>query len=204
MKNLLSENMMRFGTKNLTEAAKKELTLKSILETIDQYGLRTEVRKALAEAAIPEGAKVNVDSPSKGNITVPVPTDSATVGAARKIIGTIMKQTSGIDNNKAIQQAVYSIKSPAIYYVCLYLVAKSQNVKSHYGFNFSTVGNMLGQDMTFAAGQRGQGHIGTTVDVDSPGAMISKLTGYEGMYRDIERHLQQFNKDEYIPTESID
>ena len=60
MKNLLSENMMRFGTKNLTEAAKKELTLKSILETIDQYGLRTEVRKALAEAAIPEGAKVNV------------------------------------------------------------------------------------------------------------------------------------------------
>ena len=128
MKNLLSENMMRFGTKNLTEAAKKELTLKSILETIDQYGLRTEVRKALAEAAIPEGAKVNVDSPSKGNITVPVPTDSATVGAARKIIGTIMKQTSGIDNNKAIQQAVYSIKSPAIYYVCLYLVAKSKSL----------------------------------------------------------------------------
>ena len=49
MKNLLSENMMRFGTKNLTEAAKKELTLKSILETIDQYGLQKEVRKALAE-----------------------------------------------------------------------------------------------------------------------------------------------------------
>jgi uncharacterized membrane protein len=109
MKNLLSENMMRFGTKNLTEAAKKELTLKSILETIDQYGLRTEVRKALAEAAIPEGAKVNVDSPSKGNITVPVPTDSATVGAARKIIGTIMKQTSGIDNNKAYVRSRYDI-----------------------------------------------------------------------------------------------
>lgn len=49
MKNLLSENMMRFGTKNLSEAAQKELTLKSILETIDQYGLQKEVRKALAE-----------------------------------------------------------------------------------------------------------------------------------------------------------
>lgn len=49
MKNLLSENMLRFGTKNLSEAAQKELTLKSILETIDQYGLQKEVRKALAE-----------------------------------------------------------------------------------------------------------------------------------------------------------
>lgn len=49
MKNLLSENMLRFGTKNLSESAQKELTLKSILETIDQYGLQKEVRKALAE-----------------------------------------------------------------------------------------------------------------------------------------------------------
>jgi hypothetical protein len=204
MKNLLSENMLRFGTKNLTETAKKELVLKSIMETINQHGLRKEVRNALTEQAIPAGAKVNVNSPSKGEITVPVPTDSATVGAAMKIIGTIMKQTSGIDNNKAIQQAVYAIKSPAIYYVCLWLVAHSSNVKSHYGFNFSTVGNMLGQDMTFAAGQQGQGHQGTTVDVSSPGAMVSRMTGYEGMYRDIERHLQQFNKDEQIPTESID
>jgi hypothetical protein len=49
MKNLLSENMMRFGTKNLTEAAKKELVLKSIMETIDQHGLRKAVRRALSE-----------------------------------------------------------------------------------------------------------------------------------------------------------
>jgi hypothetical protein len=57
MKNLLSENMMRFGTKNLSEAAQKELTLKSILETIDQYGLQREVRKALAEQADPNLGK---------------------------------------------------------------------------------------------------------------------------------------------------
>jgi len=49
MKNLLSENMMRFGTKNLSEAAKKELVLKSIMETIDQHGLQKEVRNALTE-----------------------------------------------------------------------------------------------------------------------------------------------------------
>jgi hypothetical protein len=51
MKNLLSENMLRFGTKNLTETAKKELVLKSIIETIDQHGLRKEVRNALTEQA---------------------------------------------------------------------------------------------------------------------------------------------------------
>ena len=53
MKNLLSENMLRFGTKNLSEAAQKELTLKSILETIDQYGLQNEVRSALNEGYEP-------------------------------------------------------------------------------------------------------------------------------------------------------
>jgi hypothetical protein len=56
MKNLLSENMMRFGTKNLSEAAKKELVLKSIMETIDQHGLQKEVRAALTEqtAGVPD------------------------------------------------------------------------------------------------------------------------------------------------------
>jgi hypothetical protein len=49
MKNLLSENMLRFGTKNLTEAAKTELILKSILETINDHGLTSEIRKALME-----------------------------------------------------------------------------------------------------------------------------------------------------------
>jgi hypothetical protein len=57
MKNLLSENMMRFGTKNLTEAAKKELVLKSIMETIDQHGLRKAVRRALSEQQPDTGAK---------------------------------------------------------------------------------------------------------------------------------------------------
>ena len=50
MKNLLSENMLRFGTKNLPEAAQRELTLKSIIETIDAHGLRNEVRQSLTEA----------------------------------------------------------------------------------------------------------------------------------------------------------
>ena len=51
MKNLLSENMLRFGTKNLSEAAQRELTLKSIIETIDMYGLHNEVNQSLTEDA---------------------------------------------------------------------------------------------------------------------------------------------------------
>lgn len=50
MKNLLSENMLRFGTKNLSEVAKKELTLKSIMETINEHGLHNAVKRKLNEA----------------------------------------------------------------------------------------------------------------------------------------------------------
>jgi len=49
MKNLLSENMLRFGTKNLSQASKRELVLKSIMETINEHGLHTAVRRQLME-----------------------------------------------------------------------------------------------------------------------------------------------------------
>jgi hypothetical protein len=203
MKNLLSENMMRFGTKNLSEAAQKELVVKSIMETIEQHGLSNVIRKKLSEQnlKVPAGAKVNVDSPSKGQVAMLVPTDSKTQGMASKIIGGIMKATGGIDDNKTVQRLVYSINSPGLYYACLYIVAHSPVVKGNYGFNFSTVCNMLGQDMTHAAGAQGNYAPGSTIKMDAPGVMIAKATGYEGMYRDIERHLQQFNLKEELPTE---
>lgn len=49
MKNLLSENMLRFGTKNLSESARRELVLKSIMETINEHGLHNAVRRSLME-----------------------------------------------------------------------------------------------------------------------------------------------------------
>ena len=49
MKNLLSENMLRFGTKNLSESTRRELTLKSIIETINEHGLHSLVRQQLME-----------------------------------------------------------------------------------------------------------------------------------------------------------
>jgi len=51
MKNLLSENMLRFGTKNLSESAQRELTVKSIIETINEHGLHNEVRRHLIEGS---------------------------------------------------------------------------------------------------------------------------------------------------------
>ena len=48
-KNLLSENMLRFGTKNLSEGAKRNLVLESVMETIKEHGLHNEVKRRLNE-----------------------------------------------------------------------------------------------------------------------------------------------------------
>lgn len=50
-KNLLSENMLRFGTKNLSEGAKQNLVLESVMETIKEHGLHNEVKRRLNEGA---------------------------------------------------------------------------------------------------------------------------------------------------------
>ena len=56
MKNSLSENMLRFGTKNLSEAAQRELVLKSIMETINEHGLHKAVKRQLMEQGAPADA----------------------------------------------------------------------------------------------------------------------------------------------------
>jgi len=53
MKNLLSENMLRFGTKNLSESMKKSLVVESIMQTINEHGLQNAVyRRLLTEAVV--------------------------------------------------------------------------------------------------------------------------------------------------------
>jgi hypothetical protein len=54
MKNLLSENMLRFGTKNLTESAKRKLVFESIMQTIKEHGLQSAVHRSL----LTEGDKI--------------------------------------------------------------------------------------------------------------------------------------------------
>ena len=46
---LLSENMLRFGTKNLPESAKQRLVLESIMQTIHENDLAYEVSNRLSE-----------------------------------------------------------------------------------------------------------------------------------------------------------
>ena len=48
-KNLLSENMLRFGTKNLSEGSKRNLVLESVMQTIKEHGLTTQVYHRLLE-----------------------------------------------------------------------------------------------------------------------------------------------------------
>ena len=47
MKNLLSENMLRFGTKNLSESSTRKLVFESIMQTINEHGLHNAVRRSL-------------------------------------------------------------------------------------------------------------------------------------------------------------
>jgi hypothetical protein len=193
MKNLLSENMLRFGTKNLSESAKKKLVFESIMQTIKEHGLTNAIRKQLTEAT------VKVDSPSNGYIDVTVPTDSKTLGTASKIIGTLLAAFGGggTDDAKA-GKAIYSINTPELYYAVLYKVQTSPVLKTTYGKNFKLVGEFLSEDMTFAAGTS-TGGMRTT---QSPGAVIQQLTGAQAQYKDYERHLRQFNLSEYIKQES--
>ena len=51
MKNLLSENMLRFGTKNLSESSTRKLVFESIMQTIKEHGLHNAVRRSLLTEA---------------------------------------------------------------------------------------------------------------------------------------------------------
>lgn len=125
MKNLLSENMLRFGTKNLSEAAQKELTLKSILETIDQHGLQNEVREALGEQVV-----------------------DPNLGLAQKIVGMIWKAMSGMGTDEQkVLNAVLMIKNKPIYDSVLKIVKTSPKIKTAFGKNFPTVGAWIATDI---------------------------------------------------------
>lgn len=99
MKNILSENMQRFGTKNLTEAAKKKLMFKSIMETIDQHGLHKAVKTALTEQAMSTIASANdgyLNQYFKPEVTFGIKDDNKffmdAPGAEGKVLSTITGQ----------------------------------------------------------------------------------------------------------------
>lgn len=165
MKSLLSENMMRFGTKNLNEAAKKELTLKSILETIDQHGLQLEVRRALTEADAPAkdfafeadtfafnpaslkkiGVKFKATQPDPdGGVDKtfgPLVYQSQTsLAEGQQIIQELIKilGTSGTENGPLLAKALGKITANN-YYVILWKVKFGSSFRSIAKSNYSTI-----------------------------------------------------------------
>jgi len=97
MKSLLSENMLRFGTKNLTAASKQELIVKSIMETIDQHGLRNVIKKQLNEQKA--GDFVQFEAQNSGLFPKqevegkgwPIDQTPTSIGEAKQILGMMMK-----------------------------------------------------------------------------------------------------------------
>jgi hypothetical protein len=126
MKNLLSENMLRFGTKNLTEAAKKELVINSIMETIDQHDLNQVILKKLSEQVV---------DPLKAK------------GTAMKIVGMLMVALSGINSDEPkVLQALRLIKpggGKICYDEVIKIIRTSPKVKQQFGKNFKLVSDLI-------------------------------------------------------------
>ena len=157
LKNLLKENMRRFGTKNLKETS-------------------------LTEQSPKKGDEVWIKGPY--SYSMPVPTDSKTLGEASRIIGVLLKafQGKGTDDTAA-RKAIYSINSEELYYAVLWKLQNSTTVKSIMGYNYNSIGDFLSTDMTYT---------------DHGGILQSLFGGSNQQYLDYERHLKQFNSNEEI------
>lgn len=111
MKNLLSENMMRFGTKNLSESQRRKLTFESIMQTIEEYNLQFQVHSKLTEqlgsaGPIKTTATQNWDSiPNVQTIYKQNP-DLTKIG---KSIGEDLKSADG--DNEEIKRAVERLRN---------------------------------------------------------------------------------------------
>ena len=124
MKNTLSENMFRFGTKNLSESGQKELIVKSIMQTINEHGLNNVIRKKLTEQA----------------------PDPKYLGYAQKIAGQLMVALGGADDEVGALNALRSIKTyggQPVYDNLLQIVKTSPKIKAQFGSNFNTVMEMI-------------------------------------------------------------
>lgn len=176
MKNLLSENMLRFGTKNLSEAARRELVLKSIMETINEHGLRNEVRRRLTEGDVPtdpnatvvlgstsmySGPDVEFKRPAQGLADeVLVKQSGSSLGEASKILGTMLKLVG--QGNGEGQEMIQQIKSITAnnYPAILWKVKHGTTFKQSTGNNYSNLGDWFSTfiDKATASGDSSGGH----------------------------------------------
>ena len=153
MKNLLSENMLRFGTKNLTPNQQRELVAKSIMETINQHGLANVIKKKLNEQPDPAELKASgMDGGTMkqiGALTKQGGVGQKNLGIAMKIAGQIMGATRGAFNHdpNKIASALKLIKQnggKTVYDSLLWYVSKSADFKQKEGQNFPLVIQWIG------------------------------------------------------------
>ena len=172
MKNLLSENMLRFGTKNLSESAKKKLVFESIMQTIKEHGLTDVIRKQLTEAA-------------------PNP---KYLGYAQKIAGQLMKALGGADDEEAALKAVQSIKTyggQPVYDNLLQIVKTSPKIKAQFGDNFDLVIGMISAGGITRRGQDSYGY-----SMNNPLAKLGLGLSDEEYFPKIRDILMVYNGDE--------
>ena len=127
--------------------------------------------------------------------------NSKLVGTAKKIVGNLLTAMGGLGTDDALaRKSIYAINSKPLYNAVIKVLQTSPTVKSQLGYHFNTVCAFIGTDMSYAAGTRDT-KFGEPGSPSSPGALYQQLTGTQKQYRDYERHLQQFNPNEKLPTE---
>jgi hypothetical protein len=175
MKNTLSENMMRFGTKNLSESAQKALIVKSIMQTINEHGLNNVIRKKLTEQA----------------------PDPKYLGYAQKIAGQLMKALGPInDDETAALNALRSIKTfggKPVYDNLLQIVKTSPKIKAQFGSNFDLV-----IDMIASGGISGTARDSDGYTLNNPLAKLGMGLSDEEYFPKMKAILAVYNSDEAI------
>lgn len=211
MKNILSENLLRFGVKNLTEAQTRALTLKSIMETIDAHGLHTEVRRALTEADAPKDANAVIDFSVQGNVgesgfklapgtnSILVMQSPTSLKEASTILGQIMKLAgSGQAESPQMIDTVKQITKNN-YPMILWKVRYGSTFKSNTGSNYKTVCDWLSKFVDKSSG-RGAGGTSATSNKGLIGSVSDFFRGTETADA-IGDHLYKFNTAEVFRNE---
>ena len=173
MKNLLSENMLRFGTKNLTPNQQRELVAKSIMETINQHGLANVIKKKLTEQSLsPAELKASgMDGGTMkqiGAVDKQLGTSQKNTGVAQKIAGQLMSALSGADSEEEVLTALQMIPKyggQKIYDSLIWVLKNNKNIKSKFGKNYNLVSSMIsdnGISFTGADGKSGGNATPTT------------------------------------------
>ena len=122
MKNILLENMLRFGTKNLSETQREKLTEQ--LQLIDT----PEFQQRL------------------GSIEKDLGTSVKYQGIATKIAGLLITALSGIDDEAAVLTALQMIPKNGgqpVYNALIWVLKNNRNIKSKFGKNYNLVSTMI-------------------------------------------------------------